>query len=140
MPLNQRELINVVVKLAEHKNLRVTIKESAKAGAIAGGSALIGGLLGGPIGIAIGGTIGSVFAAATAKEFKSVAAIILEDMTPRQRQQFVSTIRRALQQYSWMDVYELQRILRENQSVEILLLAAISNFFKDVMGHTISMG
>ena len=54
MPVNTREIIDLLCTLAEEERLRVTVRESVKGGLIAGGSAAAGGLLLGPIGIAVG--------------------------------------------------------------------------------------
>lgn len=54
MPVNTREIIELLCTLAEEERLRVTIRESLKGGLIAGGMAAAGGLALGPIGIALG--------------------------------------------------------------------------------------
>lgn len=54
MPICREEIISVVAQLADHENLHVTVKESAKGACIVGTSAFAGGLLGGPVGLCIG--------------------------------------------------------------------------------------
>nr|CAD7610194.1 unnamed protein product [Timema genevievae] len=53
MPINTRELLNAVSILTDERNMRVTLKESVKAGCITGASTIVGGILMGPPGIAI---------------------------------------------------------------------------------------
>jgi nicotinamide mononucleotide (NMN) deamidase PncC len=54
MPINTGELLKVVSKLTEDKQVRVTVTESLKGGGIALTTTTVGGLLLGPIGLAIG--------------------------------------------------------------------------------------
>lgn len=48
------EIINVIVQLAEHEKLRVTVEESVKGAVITGLCTLAGGLLGGRSGLLLG--------------------------------------------------------------------------------------
>ena len=54
MAFSLDDIIQLTAQLAEEKEMKVAVKESAKGGLIAGGSAFVGGLLGGPVGIAAG--------------------------------------------------------------------------------------
>jgi hypothetical protein len=54
MPINSRELLNVVTQLTEDRRVRVTMKESLKSGCIAATTTVLGGLMLGPAGLAIG--------------------------------------------------------------------------------------
>jgi hypothetical protein len=54
MPLNSRELLNVVTQLTEDRHVRVCITESLKGGCIAATTTVLGGLLLGPVGLAVG--------------------------------------------------------------------------------------
>jgi nicotinamide mononucleotide (NMN) deamidase PncC len=54
MPINSREILNVVTQLTEDRCVRVTVKESVKGGCIAAATTIIGGLMLGPPGLAIG--------------------------------------------------------------------------------------
>lgn len=54
MPLDVCSMFEVLEKLADEKQMRVTVSEAAKGGAIAGAGAFAGALLGGPPGILIG--------------------------------------------------------------------------------------
>ena len=54
MPLDVQTLFEVLAKLADEKQMRVTVSEAAKSGVIAGAGVFAGALLGGPPGILIG--------------------------------------------------------------------------------------
>jgi hypothetical protein len=54
MPINTRELLDVVAQLTKNKHVRVTIKESLEGAGIAATTTLLGGLFLGPVGLAIG--------------------------------------------------------------------------------------
>lgn len=54
MPINHEDILYVIQQIYEHKQLKVTLIESAKGAGIVAVSALTGGLLGGPRGSAIG--------------------------------------------------------------------------------------
>jgi nicotinamide mononucleotide (NMN) deamidase PncC len=54
MPVNSREILNVVTELTENRHVRVTMKESLKGGCIAATTTIIGGLMLGPPGLAVG--------------------------------------------------------------------------------------
>ncbi|KAK5647722.1 hypothetical protein RI129_002614 [Pyrocoelia pectoralis] len=140
MPLNQQELLKVAVQLSEERNLQVTIVESGKGACVAGGGALLGGLLGGPIGLAIGGTLGSILAAWNGSgKFKSVAAVILEDMTPMQKEDLANSIRLAFSDVSWEDAVELTRLIMGNDSLKLLLMNEICKYLKNEMGLRVIM-
>jgi len=54
MPINSREILNVVTQLTEDRHVRVTVRESVKGGCIAAATTTVGGILLGPIGLAVG--------------------------------------------------------------------------------------
>jgi len=54
MGISVTELLKVVSKLAEDKQVRVTVTESLKGGGIALATTATGGLLLGPVGLAVG--------------------------------------------------------------------------------------
>lgn len=54
MPVNSREILNVVTELTEDRRVRVTMTESFKGGCIAATTTIIGGIVLGPAGLAIG--------------------------------------------------------------------------------------
>ncbi|KAB0790213.1 hypothetical protein PPYR_01560 [Photinus pyralis] len=140
MPVNQQELMKVAVELSEERNLQVTIIESGKGACIAGGGALLGGLFGGPVGLAIGGTLGSILAAWNGSgKFKSVAEVILEDMTPTQRENLANAIKIALQDVSWEDAVQLTTLIMTNDSLKLLLMNEICKYLKNEMGLRVIM-
>jgi len=54
MPINSREILNVVTQLTEDRHVRVTVRESLKGGCIAATTTTVGGLILGPVGLAVG--------------------------------------------------------------------------------------
>jgi hypothetical protein len=54
MPVNSREILNVVTQLTEDRCVRVTMRESLKGGCIAATATIIGGIMLGPVGLAVG--------------------------------------------------------------------------------------
>jgi len=54
MPINKKEILNVVSILTKDKNVRVTVRESVKVGCITGAIAATSALLLGPIGFLAG--------------------------------------------------------------------------------------
>lgn len=54
MPLNSRELLNVVAQLTDDRHVRATMNESLKGGCIAATTTVLGGLVMGPAGLAVG--------------------------------------------------------------------------------------
>jgi len=140
MPINQNELISVAQQLSEQQNLRVTVKESMKGACIAGGGAFVGGIIGGPVGLAIGGTLGSVCAAWKGSgKYKSVAVVIMEDMTPRQREQLASCLQRALEDVQVEDVIMLTGLVMGNATMQQLVIAELCKFLRDEMGLAIAL-
>ncbi|KAK5641436.1 hypothetical protein RI129_009983 [Pyrocoelia pectoralis] len=97
MPLNQQELLKVAVQLSEERNLQVTIVEFGKSA---------------------WWTLGSIFGAWNGRgKFKSVATVILEEMTPMQREDLINSIRFAFGNVSCEDAVELTtRLIRFHSS------------------------
>ena len=54
MPINKREILNIVSQLTKDRNVRVTVKNSIKAGALVGATTTGGALLLGPAGMLAG--------------------------------------------------------------------------------------
>ncbi|XP_045608660.1 protein C19orf12 homolog isoform X1 [Procambarus clarkii] len=129
MPINTSEVLSLVTQVCEEEKLRVAMKESIKGGFLAGGSTMIGGLLGGPLGLAIGGTIGGLTAAYLSQgKFKSVAAIIQNDLTPGQKERLANSVRMFLQNRSVGDLAEASKLLLSPTAKAILLQIAIQFF------------
>lgn len=63
MTINTKELLDAVAILTDEREMKVTLKGSAKGALICGGAAFAGAILMGPIGLAVGGTVGGVTAA-----------------------------------------------------------------------------
>lgn len=54
MPIDDSEIINLLIRLSDEEELSLTITEAKKGAAAAGAGAFFGALLAGPAGIAIG--------------------------------------------------------------------------------------
>ena len=139
MPINTEELLSVAVKLAEERNLQVTITESGKGACIAGGGAFVGGLVGGPLGLAVGGTLGSIMAYWNGSgKFQSVAEVILS-MSPQQRNDLVNSLQRALQDVALEDALLLTKLIMSNDALKILVVQEVCKFLKNEMKLNVIM-
>ncbi|XP_045608661.1 protein C19orf12 homolog isoform X2 [Procambarus clarkii] len=129
MPINTSEVLSLVTQVCEEEKLRVAMKESIKGGFLAGGSTMIGGLLGGPLGLAIGGTIGGLTAAYLSQgKFKSVAAIIQNDLTPGQKERLANSVRIILSDIHPSDALVLSTFLLQPALKEMIIHEVISFF------------
>ena len=54
MPINTRQILNVLSELVEDDEFRNTIEKTAKGAGITGAAAAVGGIFLGPIGLAVG--------------------------------------------------------------------------------------
>ncbi|XP_037792225.1 protein C19orf12 homolog [Penaeus monodon] len=90
---NVTDLLALAAELSEQEDLRAAVTGSVKGGLIAGAVTACGGLLGGPLGLAVGGAVGGVVAAAVfRKKFKSVASIIMNDLSSTQKKKLAATL------------------------------------------------
>ncbi|XP_027219742.1 protein Nazo [Penaeus vannamei] len=97
MRVEVSEVLAWLADLCEQENLQAAVRESVKGGCIAGIATMCGGLLGGPVGLAIGGAMGGAVAAAVSRrKFKSVAYIILNDLSPTQRKTLATTVTKVI--------------------------------------------
>lgn len=62
MPVDIEEFLQGIGQIADHENIRFTVKQSGKGALVCGGLCFVGGLLGGPVGMAVGGTLGGITA------------------------------------------------------------------------------
>ncbi|KAK8407659.1 hypothetical protein O3P69_002306 [Scylla paramamosain] len=86
MVFSRADVLNLVIEVCREEKLRVCLSESLKGGLIAGTTAAVGGLLGGARGLALGGAVGGLVAAYMADDdYKSAVQIIMDDLTPEQR-------------------------------------------------------
>ena len=62
MVIQYNEILNIITKLSDDEDIRISVHQSAKGGVIAGVICAIGGLIAGPIGFIFGGTAGGILA------------------------------------------------------------------------------
>lgn len=139
MPVNTEEIMNVLVQLAEHENLRVTVQESAKGACIVGGSAFAGGLLGGPVGLAVGGVVGSFVSLAYGRgKYRSVAEVIMYDMTYAQKTKLAETVQKAVRDIRPEDFVLLLPLVLNDAGLKQLLIKEVTKFIQNEMTVSIS--
>ncbi|XP_063593801.1 protein C19orf12 homolog [Penaeus indicus] len=91
------DVLALAAELSEQEDLRAAVLGSVKGGLIAGVVTACGGLLGGPLGLALGGAVGGVVAAAAShKKFKSVASIIMNDLSSAQKKKLAATLMKVI--------------------------------------------
>ncbi|KAJ1528011.1 hypothetical protein ONE63_007936 [Megalurothrips usitatus] len=134
MPINTEEMMSVLSTLADQRNMRVAVTESMKCGIAAGVSATVFGILLGPLGIAVGGTLGSLAAAWRASgQFKSVAKVITEDMTPYQQAELAASCMRVVQDLRVEDVAVLLPLLINSSTAQQAIINQIIAYVTNEM-------
>ncbi|XP_058816355.1 protein C19orf12 homolog [Topomyia yanbarensis] len=134
MPINTRELMDAVGMLTDQRNVRVTVKSSAKGAVICGTTCFVGGLLAGPIGLAVGGTIGAVGAGMMSKgKFRSVSEIIMNEMSEREREQLKGRILNALSEFHPTDMAVLLPLIMGNAQAQQAILSTVISFVSNEM-------
>ncbi|XP_055551749.1 protein C19orf12 homolog [Wyeomyia smithii] len=134
MPINTRELMEAVGTLTDNENVRVTVRSSAKGAAICGATCFVGGLLAGPVGLAVGGTIGAVSAGMMSRgKFRPVSAIIMHEMSEREREQLKERIVYALREFHPTDMAMLLPLLMGNQVAQRAILSTVATFITNEM-------
>ncbi|KAH8316027.1 hypothetical protein KR074_008994 [Drosophila pseudoananassae] len=131
------EILSAITIVAEKENIRVTVKESAQGAAICAASALIGGLLMGPRGLALGGAIGGLAACGLAQDFKSLADVISEDLSERERNELKEHVINAVTNITAVDVLQLGFLIMTNSNIQTLAMNAVKSFATNHLGHTI---
>ncbi|XP_069680993.1 protein Nazo-like [Periplaneta americana] len=134
MPINSRELLNVVTQLTEDKNVRVCVRESFKGGCVAGTTTIIGGLVMGPPGLAIGATLGGCAAAFMSRDkFKPVAQVIMQDMSHAQRERLAAAVSAVVEDLRVEDVALLLPLLLGNPGAKEAVLREVFLFLQNEM-------
>lgn len=134
MPINTRDLLDVVAQLTEDRHVRVTIKESLKGGCIAATTTAVGGLFLGPAGLAIGGIVGGVTAALISKDkFKPISEVIMNDMTNAQREKLAASVAAITADLCVQDVALLIPLLLNNPSAKEAVLRSVFAFLQNEM-------
>ncbi|XP_047487740.1 protein C19orf12 homolog [Penaeus chinensis] len=119
------DVLALAVELSEQEDLRAAVIGSVEGGIIAGVLTACGGLLGGPLGLAVGGAVGGVVAAAVSrKKFKSVASIIMNDLSSTQKKKLVATLTNVIpSQLALMSASQLPPELKQQ------IIDAVKQFF-----------
>ncbi|KAJ6637561.1 Protein Nazo [Pseudolycoriella hygida] len=129
MTVNTREFFDGVAILTDQRNMRVTMKQSAKGAMICGASSFAGGLVFGPVGLAIGGIIGGLSAWQMSKdEFKSLGEIIKNDLTDYQREQLLQHIMASVRDIEITDIAILLPLLMSTESVQATVLKTVVTY------------
>ncbi|XP_042223564.1 protein C19orf12 homolog isoform X2 [Homarus americanus] len=130
MPIDTQEALNLLAQVCEEQELGVTVKESVKGGVIAGGATMIGGLLGGPFGLAIGGALGGITAAYMSQgKFKSVASVILYDLTSAQKEHLANSVRKILSGITPTDMIAITTLVLA-PDIKMRLVQEVTNFLQ----------
>lgn len=139
MPVDTQEVVNVLAQLSEQENLKVTVRESAKGACIVGGTAFAGGLVGGPVGLAVGGVLGSFASLVYGRgKYKSVAEIIMFDMTPAQKQRLAVSVQNAIGNLRPEDFVVLLPLLLNDVGLKELAIREITKFIQNEMTMSVT--
>ncbi|XP_064540266.1 protein C19orf12 homolog [Drosophila montana] len=129
MPIDTRELMEAIAIVADERNIRVAVKQSAKGTAICAACCFAGGLLMGPVGLAVGGAAGGIAAyKVTSGTFKPLGEVILNDLTDMQREQLVQHVTKAIAEVHPTDLVMLLPLITQNASVQQAVLSTIMSF------------
>lgn len=134
MPINSREILNVVTELTQDRRVCVTITESLKGGCIAATTTVIGGILLGPAGLAVGGVVGGCAAAIMSRDkFKPIPQIIMNDMTDAQRERLVASVSTVIADLCVEDAALLLPLLLNNPGAKEAVLRSVFAFLQNEM-------
>ena len=129
MVIPYSDILNIITTLGDDKNLRITVKQSAKGGLIAGISCAVGGLLAGPPGLAVGGAAGGCIAAYLgANKFKPLSTVILYDMKPVDQRALVDAVRNIIQNVDIMDAVELLALIQGSAALKARILSEVTTY------------
>lgn len=133
MPVNTHELMRVLCQLSEKENLRVTVKEAAKGGVIAGISTMVGGILLGPAGFFVGGAVGGCCAAYLAKGKFVPLAVIINNMSDKEKERLQYSIEQVLRDIDVTDLVKLSILLVNDAAIKRMVLYEVVSYFKNQM-------
>ncbi|XP_026477674.1 uncharacterized protein LOC113383638 [Ctenocephalides felis] len=111
MPINQRELLQAVSQISELQSMRVTIRQSGKWGLITGAA-----------------VFGEDYC-----QFKSVAEVLMNDLTTHSSKNLLTRLRRAVQDVDIQDAAVLLPFIMNNDVVKQQLLRVVTNFITTEM-------
>ncbi|CAH1163567.1 unnamed protein product [Phaedon cochleariae] len=124
-----KEIMELCEMLAEHENLKVSIKEATKGAFCVGFGAFAGALLAGPVGLAVGGTIASVTTAWRSRySYRSVVDVLRNDLTPEQKRKLVDSVQNLISKIKPEDCLKLLTLVLTNASLKEAVLTEIGCF------------
>ncbi|XP_035214751.1 protein C19orf12 homolog [Stegodyphus dumicola] len=133
MPVNSREIIELLCTLSEEEKLRVTLKESLKGGLIAGGSAILGGCLLGPIGLAFGGALGGIIAAAASHNKFLPASQVIATMEQERRDYLAEKVRNIMQSIDVTDIAVFAAMVSGDITIRSRVMDALIGYLRNEM-------
>lgn len=136
MPVDVREVIELVSTLSEEENLRVTVTECAKAGLIAGVATTVGGVVAGPIGLLFGASVGGVIAYASTKKFKSAVQVIA-DMKQEDKNVLAQRVRDIMSNVGVSDIAVFTAMLSSDESVRRKVIMTLVIYLKNELSMAI---
>ncbi|KAG4068743.1 hypothetical protein HA402_002434 [Bradysia odoriphaga] len=129
MVLNTNDLFDAIAILSQERNMRVTVKHSAKGALICGASCFVGGLVAGPVGMAVGGTVGGISAWKMSQgQFKPVSEIIRNDLTVQQKEKLMEHIMASVRDLDVTDAAVLLPMLMGSASIQQAVLSSVVTF------------
>lgn len=133
MPVNQDELLDLLCRLSDEENLRVTVKQCAKGGLITGASAMVAALFMGPVGFAVGGALGGCLAAVVTRDQFLPVTQVISRMSERQRDELYEAIQRAFRDVEITDIITLGALLSGDVYMKKRIVAALIHYFQNRM-------
>lgn len=128
MPVDTQDVIELVSRITCEDGIKVTVKQSLKAGFMAGGGAMVGGLLGGPVGVLIGGVAASCMAAVSLSgTFQPLHEVILQ-LPERQKRDLADAVRRIVENIDLYDITALTALVMGNTSLRMQIIKAVVAF------------
>lgn len=91
----------------------------------------------GPFGIVIGSAVGTFISYATAKDFKSVAEILLNDLTEDEKNRLCDAVIDVSRDVDLRDVAGLIMLIQTNASIQAMIATAVIKFVTDNLNLTI---
>ncbi|RZF36824.1 hypothetical protein LSTR_LSTR012702 [Laodelphax striatellus] len=127
MPLNTQEILELITIICEQRHVQVCVTQSLRGAAITAAGALFGSLLLGPVGLVMGAVGGSVSAISTGEQYRPLPQILINDITPAQREEITTRINRVLAD---LDVTDLRTVmlLATSSSVSDVVLRELGSY------------
>ncbi|XP_072836997.2 protein C19orf12 homolog [Pogona vitticeps] len=140
MPINTKDMMELLCQVSELREMKAAVKHSGYGALLAGTGAFLGGLMGGPVGIAVGGALGGALGAGmSAGKFKPVPQIIME-LSPQQQQQLYKKVRAIIRHLDWTDMAAITALVMTNGSIQDQVLGVLGSFLTNAVGAEIQYG